>query len=149
MFLAFAQGSAIELIPNGTLLIHIALILLMIWILNRVFFRPINRILTARDKNKGGKSGEAQEILEQVDTKLAKYDSAMRDARSEGYNLIETERNSATTERQTRLESVKMEVTDKVETEKSAIKAQAELARLEIASEANKMAEKISSSILK
>ena len=148
MFLAFAEGT-IELIPNGTLFVHIALILLMIWILNRVFFRPINRILTTRDKNKGGKSGEAQEILEQVDTKLAKYDSAMRDARSEGYNLIETERNSATTERQTRLESVKMEVTDKVETEKSAIKAQAEQARLEIASEANKMAEKISSSILK
>ena len=149
MFLAFAEGSAIELIPNGTLFVHIALILLMIWILNRVFFRPINRILTARDKNKGGKSGEAQEILEQVDTKLAKYDSAMRDARSEGYNLIETERNSATTERQTRLESVKTEVTDKVATEKSAIKAQADQARLEIATEAQKMAEKISSSILK
>ena len=149
MFLAFAEGSAIELIPNGTLFIHIGLILLMIWILNRVFFRPINRILTARDKNKGGKSGEAQEILEQVDTKLAKYDSAMRDARSEGYNLIETERNSATTERQTRLESVKTEVTDKVETEKSVIKAQADQARLEIATEAQKMAEKISSSILK
>ena len=149
MFLAFAEGSAIELIPNGTLFVHIALILLMIWILNRVFFRPINRILTARDKNKGGKSGEAQEILEQVDTKLAKYDSAMRDARSEGYNLIETERNSATSERQTRLESAKNEVTDKVETEKSAIKAQAEQARLEIATEAQKMAEKISSSILK
>ena len=149
MFLAFAEGSAIELIPNGTLFIHIGLILLMIWILNRVFFRPINRILTARDKNKGGKSGEAQEILEQVDTKLVKYDSAMRDARSEGYNLIESERNSATTERQTRLESVKTEVTDKVETEKSAIKAQAEQARLEIATEAQKMAEKISSSILK
>ena len=149
MFLAFAEGSAIELIPNGTLFVHIALILLMIWILNRVFFRPINRILTARDKNKGGKSGEAQEILQKVDTKLAKYDSAMRDARSEGYNLIETERNSATTERQTRLESVKTEVTDKVETEKSAIKAQADQARLEIATEAQKMAEKISSSILK
>ena len=149
MFLAFAEGSAIELIPNGTLFVHIALILLMIWILNRVFFRPINRILTARDKNKGGKSGEAQEILQQVDSKLVKYDSAMRDARSEGYNLIETERNSATTERQTRLESVKTEVTDKVATEKSAIKAQADQARLEIATEAQKMAEKISSSILK
>jgi F-type H+-transporting ATPase subunit b len=149
MFLAFAEGSPIELIPNGTLFVHIALILLMIWILNRVFFRPINRVLTARDKNKGGKSGEAQEINEQVDNKLATYDAAMRDARNEGYNLIESERNSATTERQNRLESVKTEVTNKVETEKSAIQSQAEQARLEIATEANKMAEKISSSILK
>ena len=149
MFLAFAAGNAIELIPNGTLFIHIALILLMIWILNRVFFRPINKILAARDKNKGGKSGEAQEILQQVDTKLAKYDSAMRDARSEGYNLIESERNAATIERQTRLESIKTEVINKVETERSAIQTQAAQARLEIAAEAQKMAEKISSSILK
>ena len=80
MFLAFAEGSAIELIPNGTMFIHIALILIMIWILNRTFFRPISKILGERDKNKGGKSGEAQSILQQVDGKLAKYDSAMRDA---------------------------------------------------------------------
>ena len=149
MFLAFAEGSPIELIPNGTLFIHIALILLMIWILNRTFFRPITKILDARDKNKGGKSGEAQEILQQVDTKLAKYDSTMRDARSESYNLVETERNAATADRQTRLESVKTKVAKKLETEKATIQTQTEQARLEIATEASKMAEKISSSILK
>jgi F-type H+-transporting ATPase subunit b len=149
MFLAFAEGSAIELIPNGTLFIHIALILLMIWILNRTFFRPITKILEARDKNKGGKSGEAQGILQQVDTKLAKYDSAMRDARSESYSLIESERNSATASKQTRIETVKQEVTKTVETEKSAIQKQTEQAHREIAIEATKMAEKISSSILK
>ena len=149
MFLAFAEGNAIELIPNGTLFIHIALILIMIWVLNRMFFRPINRVLTARDKNKGGRSGEAQEILQQVDGKLAKYDSAMRDARSEGYSLIETERNAATAERQSQLESVKTEVANTLSTEKSAIQTQAEKARTEIAAEAQKMAESISASILK
>jgi F-type H+-transporting ATPase subunit b len=149
MFLAFAEASPIQLVPDGTILIHIALILLMIWVLNRTFFRPINRILADRDKNKGGRSGEARDILEQVDSKLAKYDSAMREARSEGYDLIESERNSASTERVSRLETVKQEVTKTVETEKTSIQQQAEKARREIAAEAQKMAEKISSNILK
>jgi F0F1-type ATP synthase membrane subunit b/b' len=51
-FLAFAD---IQLVPDGTILIHIALILLMIWLLNRTFFRPINRVIAAREKNKGGR----------------------------------------------------------------------------------------------
>lgn len=149
MFLAFAEESAIRLVPDGTLFVHIALILLMIWILNRTFFRPINRVLAARDKNKGGRSTEAQDILQQVDNKLATYDSTMREARSEGYELIESERAAATADRQSRLETVKQEVAETVETEKSAIQEQTEQARAEIAAEAKKLAEKISSNILK
>ena len=54
--LAFAEGGAIQLVPDGTIFIHIALILLMIFILNRTFFRPVNRVLDARERNKGGRS---------------------------------------------------------------------------------------------
>ena len=145
MFSAFA----IQLVPDGTLFIHIAFILGMIWILNRTFFRPVNQVLASRDKNKGGKSGEAQEILGQVDTKLARYNSTLREARTEGYNLVESERNTATADRQSRLEATKQEVTNTIETEKAAIQKQAAEAREAIAAEAQKMAEKISSSILK
>ena len=38
----------IQLFPDGTLFIHIALILLMIYILNRTLYRPINRVLDTR-----------------------------------------------------------------------------------------------------
>ena len=53
---------SVELVPNGYLFLHIAMILLMIYILNRTFFRPINRILESRERNKGGHSSEADEI---------------------------------------------------------------------------------------
>lgn len=149
MVLAFAEGSSIQLVPDGTIIIHIALILIMIWILNRTFFRPINKVLASRDKNKGGHSSEAEETLKLVDSKLAQYNTATREARTEGYQLIESERAAAVAERESQIEMVKAETSQKVEQEKANLQAQTEAARQTIAAEAQQMAEKISSSILK
>ena len=62
--LAFAES--IQLFPDGTIFIHIALILLMIWILNRTFFKPINKVIASREKHKAGPGGEADSIMKEV-----------------------------------------------------------------------------------
>ena len=49
----------VQLFPDGTIFIHIALTLIMIWVLNRTFFRPINRVLEPREKFKDVEGGEA------------------------------------------------------------------------------------------
>jgi len=147
MFLLAFQE--VRLIPDGTLVIHIALILLMIWILNRTFFRPINRILAAREKNKGGHSSEAREILKNIGEKQSQYDAAMLEARSEGYELIERERAQAVASRQEKLGAVKEEVAEFVARENQELDRQKSAARATIAAEAEKMAERISASILK
>jgi F-type H+-transporting ATPase subunit b len=145
--LAFASN--IQLVPDGTLLIHIALILLMIWILNRTFFRPINKVLALRERNSGGRSSEAQEILNQVQQKNAAFDAEIRDARTEGYSLIEKQRSKAVAKRQKKVEAVKEEVATLLATEKDAIAAQTAEAQKSITAEAQKLAEKISANILK
>jgi F-type H+-transporting ATPase subunit b len=147
--LAFAEGGGIQLVPDGTIVIHIALILLMIWVLNRTFFSPINRVLQSRDRNKGGHSSEAQKILEQVNEKNRRYEEEIRKARLEGYQLVEAERTQALSRRQAEVEAVKTEVSQTVEQEKAAIQRQTEEARTAIAADAHKMAERISSNILK
>jgi F-type H+-transporting ATPase subunit b len=147
MFVFLLAG--IQLIPDGTLLIHIALILLMIWILNRTFFRPINKVLESRAKNTGGRSGEAQEILKQVQEKHTVFDSAMRETRSKGYEVIEESRSKAVEVRQSQINAVKEEVATMLATEKAEIATQTDKARKDIAKEAEKLAEKISSNILK
>ena len=147
--LGFAESAPVQLVPDGTIFIHIALILLMIWILNRTFFRPINRVLAARERNKGGHSSEATEILVQVNEKTQKYEAAMREARLEGYQLIEQERAEAIAKRQAEIETVKADVSENVLREKDSIEKQTEEARVAIAAEAQKMAEKISSNILR
>lgn len=139
----------IQLIPDGSLLIHITLILLMIWILNRTFFRPINKVLQSRDKNSGGRNLEALEILNQVQDKNATYDSAIRESRNEGYELVEKQRAKAVAKRQKKIDAVKEEVATLLATEKGTIVEQTEQARKEINKEAKKLAEKISSNLLK
>jgi F-type H+-transporting ATPase subunit b len=139
----------VRLVPDGTIFIHIALILIMIWVLNRTFFRPINRVIESREKNKGGHSSEAQEILKGISEKQARYDAEMLKARSEGYELIERERNEAVTIRQERIGAVKEEVAQLVARENQELDKQAVAARATIVQEAEKMADRISASILK
>ena len=147
--MAILAFQSVQLIPDGTIFINIALILLMIWILNRTFFRPINKVIESREKNSGGRSSEAQEILNQVQTKNAAFEAEIRDARTEGYALIEKQRSKAVAKRQKKVEAVKEEVAALLSTEKEAIAGQTAEAQKAITTEAQKLAEKISANILK
>ena len=149
ILLAFAESAPVQLVPDGTLFIHIALILLMIWILNRTFFRPINHIIGSREKNKGGRSSEAESLLREVSAKETQYSESLREARSKGYELIEKERTEAVNFRQEKLGAAKTEVEQMLTQETAQLETQTVAARQSIASEAEKMAEKISLSILK
>lgn len=146
VLLAFQE---VRLVPDGTLFIHIGLILLMIWVLNRTFFRPINRVLEQRARNTGGRSSEAREILNQVNEKQLQYDQTMLGARSESYELIERERAAAVAARQEKVGAVKAEVAQKVAQETAELNRQTVEVKAAIASQAEQMAEKISRSILK
>lgn len=145
-FLAFA---GIQLFPDGTLFIHIALILTMIWALNRTFFKPVNAIIQKRSKQKAGRGGEADDILRDVAEKQKKYEKEMLAARSASYELIENERAAAVEDRQRKIADAKAEATAFVGSEKEAVRDAVAAAKVEIALEAEKMADRISSNILK
>lgn len=144
--LAFA---GIQLFPDGTLFIHIALILIMIWVLNRTFFKPINRVLASRDKNKFGPGGEAGKILDDAIEKEAKLNKEMLSARSEGYELIEKQRAAAVEDRVKLVAAAKAETAAKFAAEKQALAEQAAAGRATIAAEAESIADRIAGSILK
>ena|SRR5215204_5637346 len=146
--LAFAESAPVQLVPDGTMFIHIAIILLMIFILNRTFFRPINRILEARERNKVGGS-ESQSLLSEVAEKEAKYTEAIREARSKGYGLIEQERAEALSIRQERVSAAQDEAQRTLTEEMAGLEKQTTEARAAIAAEAENLAEKISSNILR
>ncbi len=147
VLLAFAES--VQLVPDGTIFIHIALILLMIWVLNRTFFRPINRIIESREKNKGGHSSESDKLLKEVSEKEIKYNEALLDARSKGYRLVEKERTKALSKKQEKISAAKEEVSQTLIQEITELEKQTAEARQTIATEAEKMAEKISSNILR
>jgi len=145
--LAFAES--IQLFPDGTLFIHIALILLMIWVLNRTFFRPINAVIASREKFKGGRNMEADEITAIAAEKQKHYTAEMLAARNEGYGLIERERSEAMARRGEKIADAKVETSRMLESERQELQSQTESARLTIVQEAEVMAERITANILK
>jgi F-type H+-transporting ATPase subunit b len=146
-FLAFAENS-IQLVPDGTLFLHIAIILVMVFVLNATLFKPINRILEEREKRTSGRSGEAAEILRRVDEKMAHYEQALRQTRAEGYQLMERERAAVIDERNAKLSGARAEVNRSIAEEKEAIHAQTEQARLALDHEARRIAADVSARIL-
>jgi F0F1-type ATP synthase membrane subunit b/b' len=147
VLLAFAESS-IQLFPDGTIFIHIALILIMIYVLNRTFFRPINAILETRERQKGGRGGEAEEILTEAARKQKEYEAAMLAARNESYVLIEAERNAAIESYQKTVSEAKAAAAKRIADEKASVTHQVSEAKVAIALEANKTADKIAANIL-
>src|SRR5918993_4297481 len=105
LFLSFAES--IQLVPDGTLFIHIAIILLMVFILNRTLFRPVNRMLEERGRRTHGRSDEARKTVGQVEESLLRYERSLREARVESYHTMERHRTEAMGERQQRLALVR------------------------------------------
>jgi F-type H+-transporting ATPase subunit b len=146
VFLAFAE--TIQLVPDGTLFVHIAIILLMIYVLNRTLFKPINRVLDERDRRTRGSSNESKDILRRVDENLSRYERSLREARAESYRLLEQQRAAAMRVRQGKIEEVREKAARSIEQEKSLIRAQTEEARKSLEEEARRVAASVSTQIL-
>jgi len=145
----FAFADQIQLLPDLTLFFHIGLILVMIWFLNRTFFRPINKILETRERDKGGGYVEAEGILREVAEKDAEYQAMLLKARDEGYALIEAKRRKALERKNVKMSKVRKEVAEHLESALEGLKAETADAETAIRTRAEEMSDEISSNILK
>ena len=147
ILLAFAES--IQLVPDGTLVLHIAIIITMVFALNRILFRPVNRILNEREQRTSGRSSEAQEIIRRVKESLLQYENSLRQARAESYRLLEQQQSEASGERQRKVVMVRKEIEEEIEEQKREIQAQADDARVALEGEARRAAASISSQVLR
>ena len=145
--LGLAENS-IQLVPDGSLILHGLIIIIMVVVLNRTLFRPVNRILEERDRRTRGILSEAEQTLERIDQSLRQYEQTLRGARAEGYQLLERQRAEAIRERERQIASAKELLTKQTSTEKQQIRSQAEVARTTLSKEARRIAVRISSQIL-
>ena len=147
VLLGLADNS-IQLVPDGTLILHVIIILLMVFILNATLYKPINRILEAREKRTRGRLSEAQEIMSDVSAKLTNYERQLRQARAAAYALTEQERTAAMQERQRKLNEMRQELAASISKEKQAIAQQAEAARQTLEGDSRRIASEISARVL-
>jgi F-type H+-transporting ATPase subunit b len=148
MTVALALAESIQLVPDGTIFLHIAIIIAMVFVLNRILFKPINKILNDRERLTTGSSTEAHGILRRVEDNLSTYERTLKEARAESYRLLEVERTKAINERQSLMRSVRDEVDQIVENEEKLIESQAAEARVALEEEARRMAVTIKNQVL-
>ena len=148
MVFALAENS-IQLVPDGTLLFHLALIVVMVALLNATLLKPINRILEERDRRTKGRLSEASKSLQLVDEKMRSYEAQLREARAAGYAAMERERAALSKEREQKIGEVKREVGALIAREKERIKAEASQVRSALEVTAQERAREISQRILR
>ena len=145
----FLAETSIQLVPDGTLLLHLLLVVVMVAVVNRTLLRPINNILEDRDKHILGRVDEAKEMLKTREEHLAEYTSALKQARSEGYQLLERERSQAVKEKDDKVRAFKEESARRLSEELKTTLEQEQKLRGELEGQAEQLSSMITAQILR
>lgn len=143
----FFEGS-IQLVPDGTLLLHLVLIVGMVALLNATLLKPINRILEERESRTRGRLSEAAQTFVTVDEKMREYERRLRQARTEGYALLEKERTAISSERDKKVAEVRAEIGSWISNEQEKLKSDTAEVKKTLEADARSVAVKISRQIL-
>jgi len=145
----FLAETSIQLVPDGTLLFHLLVIAIMVFVLNRTLLKPINQILAERERQIAGRLSEANALKAETEEKLTKYNQTLRDARTDGYRLLEKERAEALKQKEEKLRLYRDEMSKEVAQQKDATRKQEEAARAELEAQATSISDLITSRILR
>jgi F-type H+-transporting ATPase subunit b len=141
--------TSIQLVPDGTLLFHLFLGVVMVFVVNRTLLGPINRILAEREKQIAGQLKEAEALAAETQDKLNKYNDALREARADGYKLLEKERAQGLKEREEKLRKYRDEMSKEVAAQIETTRRQEQAAKGELEAQAATIGNLISSQILR
>lgn len=145
----FLAETSIQLVPDGTLLLHLAMVAAMVFVLNRTLLKPINQILSEREKQITGRLKEAEALSSETEEKLRTYNSALREARAEGYRLLEKERTAAIKEKDEKVRQYREQMSKNVAAQLETTRQQEQKVRAELESQAAVVGDLISSQILR
>jgi F-type H+-transporting ATPase subunit b len=146
--LAFAEGGSSIINPDGSLVFILLLFLLFVFVMNRLLFRPVSRILDQRQTLTVGAANDARAAARRYEMKLNEYEGTIRQARAESYKNLEAQRAVALAERQQVVEAAKQETAEEISRAKAEIQRQSEQARATLEAESRQIAENISRTIL-
>jgi len=145
----FLAETSIQLVPDGTLLLHVLMVALMVFVLNRTLLKPINQILAEREKQIAGRRKEAQALATATQEKLRKYNDSLREARAEGYRLLEKERAEGLKQKEEKLRQSREQLSKEVAAQLEATQKQEQLVKGELDTQADALGSLISSQILR
>ena len=141
--------ASIQLVPDGTLLLHLLMVGVMVFVLNRTLLKPINQILAEREKQIAGRRQEAEAMALETQEKLNRYNNALREARADGYKLLERERAQAMKEKEEKLRQYREQMSKDVAAQVETTRKQEQTVKGELEAQAASIGSLISSQILR
>jgi len=141
--------TSIQLVPDATLLFHLVLVVVMVFVLNRTLLKPINNILAERERQVEGRLKEAEAMATESQEKLKRYQDALRDARTDGYKLLEKERAAGLKDKEARLRQYREQMSKEVAAQVENTRMQEQLVKRELESQAAAMSSLISAQVLR
>ena len=141
--------ASIQLVPDGTLLLHLLMVGVMVFVLNRTLLKPINQILAEREKQIAGRLKEAEAMASETQEKQKRYNDALREARADGYKLLEKERAQAMKEKEEKLRQYREQMSKEVAAQVEATRRQEQTVKGELEAQAATIGSLISSQILR
>jgi F-type H+-transporting ATPase subunit b len=144
--IALAEDGILSI--DGSFLFIFISIFVLIFILNRTLFHPINSVLEDREQLGEGRIAEARRMLRHHDERLRHYEDQVKAARAEANQTLERGRKQALAARQKMIEEARAVAASKIQAARQQIAAEAETAKQGLESDAREMAASISSHIL-
>lgn len=130
---------------NNTLFLQFSVFLVSLYVLNRLIFQPLLQVWDRREELTRGTVEQARQLVDEVDSIIAEYDTKMDEARSEanetrnelrrqGQEEAEKLVSAARSEAQSRIEDHRNKLQTEVETVKAKVKPEVELLARDISS---------------
>ena len=145
----FLAETSIQLVPDASLLLHLLMVGIMVFVLNRTLLRPVNEILAERERQIVGRLKEAEALAAETQEKQRKYNEALREARSDGYRLLEKERAEGLKEKEEKLRQYREEMSKQVAAQLETTRQQQQSVKGELEAQAAVISNLISSQILR
>jgi F0F1-type ATP synthase membrane subunit b/b' len=125
------------------------MVAVMVFVLNRTLLKPINEILSEREKQISGRLKEAEALTAEAEDKFKQHYAALREARAEGYRLLEKERAAAIKDKDEKVRQYREQMSKTVAAQLATTRQQEQKVREELESQAAVVGDMISAQILR
>ncbi len=126
----------------------ILIFLITILALNTLLFKPVTRIREERESRTSGLMHRTRQDLAHHLQLFDQYEATIKNARIEGYRLVEKARSEALLQRSSALDQARVSAEELMREKRDAIQTQVTAAKTRLEVEAQEMARRISASIL-
>lgn len=126
----------------------IGIILLLHFYLKGMLFKPLEKVLKQREELTGGARLEAEQSFKRAEEKAARYEAALRDARTEIYREQEQARARLIADQEGRLNGARARIHAMIEEAKTQIETETAAAKASLGDQTSALADQIAASII-